>query len=323
MTARNIRMGTTLITFYNTAWWGLPEHMEYGDWVAEVYSKPQYYFDRMLDAVAEAGVEGVELAPIPGGWEGALQAYGDAAGVRRAFEARGLTLGSSYADGGSLIANALEDRATEAAADDYIDRHARFVAELGADIIVMGTVPRAPFSDGNFESDVPRDASERVAAQINRLGEVAGRHGVRIAVHTDAYSVCSRNRDIDTMMSLTDPSNVQLCLDAGHTTLDGGDAVAALASHVGRVPVMHWKDCIAPLDGSTLSGPLMKRHETMLKYFRIFGDGVIDWKAWQAALADSAWRGWAMAENDMAADPISEVRRAVTYFEEQLAVIYK
>ncbi|MDQ0615359.1 inosose dehydratase [Microbacterium sp. W4I4] len=323
MTMPNVRMGATLITFYNTAWWGLPKHMEYGDWVAEVQSKPKYYFDHMLDSVAAAGVEGVELAPIPGGWEGALQAYGHVAGVRAAFDVRGLTLGSSYADGGSLIGNALEDSAAEGAADDYIDRHARFVAEMGADIIVMGTVPRAQFSNGSFDSDVPREASEKVASQINRLGAVAGRHGVRIALHTDAYSVCSRNHDIDTMMSLTDPANVELCLDAGHTTLDGGDAVAVLDAHVGRVPVMHWKDCIAPLDGSTLSGPLMKRHETMLKYFRIFGDGIIDWKAWQRVLADNSWRGWAMAENDMAPDPIAEVRHAVEFFEKELAVIYK
>jgi inosose dehydratase len=319
---RAIDRGATLITFYDTAYWGLPE-MPYEDWVATVYADPRPYFDRMLDGMAEAGVDGIELAPAPGGWEGALRAYGSADGVRAELERRGLRLGSSYQNGAALIGDALDDPAREAAADDYARRHAEFVAALGASIIVMGTVPRAPFCDDRYDVAVPDEAMRRVAAQVDRLAAVAGEHGVRIALHTDAYSVCSRNADISRMLELTDPANVTLCLDAGHTTLDGGDAVAALRDHVGRTPVMHWKDCISPLDGATLQGAQMERHAVMLEYFRIFGDGIIDWRAWQEVLRDARWHGWAMAENDMAHDPIGEITAAFAFFDRELAQIWR
>jgi inosose dehydratase len=205
----------------------------------------------------------------------------------------------------------------------YTDEHARFVSDLGASIIVMGTVPRAPFSDGDYDADVPRAASERVADQVRRMAEAAARHGVTIALHTDAYSVCGRDQDIATMMQLTDPATVGLCLDAGHTALDGGDPVAVLRAHVDRVPVMHWKDCVAPLDGSTLTGDQMTRHERMLQNFRIFGEGSIDWRAWQSVLRDADWSGWAMAENDMSADPVGEIVRSLDFFDRELAGIHR
>jgi inosose dehydratase len=319
---RNVRLGSTLITFYNNAYWGLPADAGPGAFVEAVEKDARPYFDRMLDGMVEAGVEGIELAPRPGGWEGALLAYETVDGVAEALSSRGLSLGSSYQQGRQLIGSVLDGSMTADEADAYTRRHAEFVAALGADIIVMGTVARAPFSDGDFDAAVPDDAMRTVAEQVNRLAAAAWESGVRIALHTDAYSVCSRNEDIARMLELTDPTSVQLCLDAGHTTLDGGDAVAALAASVGRVPVMHWKDCIAPLHGSVPLGQ-PDPHGIMMRNFRIFGDGIIDWHAWQHVLADAHWRGWAMAENDMAPDPIAEIRKGLEYYRAELEDIYR
>jgi inosose dehydratase len=322
LTERNVRLGSTLITFYNNTYWGLPEEDGYAGFLKAVYGDPRPYFDRMLDGMVEAGVEGIELAPEPGGWEGALLAYGSTEGVAEALRSRGLALGSSYQNGRALIGSVMDGTMTAAEADDYVRRHAEFVSALGADIIVMGTVQRAAFTGGDFDAPVPDEAMAEVAEHVDRLAAVASASGVRIALHTDAYSVCSRNEDIARMLALTDPRWVQLCLDAGHTTLDGGDAVAALAASVGRVPVMHWKDCIEPLHGSVLVDH-PEPHAVMLEYFRIFGDGVIDWRAWQHVLADAQWRGWAMAENDMAADPIAEIRKGLDFYRTELESIYR
>lgn len=322
MTDHNIRIGSTMITFYNNTYWGLPEEIGAAGFRDVVMKDPLPYFERMLDGMKEAGVEGIELAPAPGGWEGAKAAYGSAAGLKKALDARGLALGSSYQNGRMLIGEVIDGTVTEEEADAYVDEHARFVAELGADIIVMGTVRRTLFTDGDFDAEVPLEAMELVASHINRLAAVAWKHGVRIALHTDAYSVCTRNRDINKMLELTNPENVWLCLDAGHTTLDGGDAVQALADNIRRVPVMHWKDCYEPMHGTAIVGH-PDPHALMIEHFRIFGDGIIDWKAWQRVLADAQWKGWAMAENDMAPDPVAELRQAIKYFNEELASIYK
>jgi inosose dehydratase len=312
-----------MITFYNARYWGLDARLPYEDWVRTVYEDPRRYFDGMLDGMVEAGVDGIEFAPAPGGWEGALRAYGSVEAVGKELSGRGLRLGSSYQDGGSLIGDALRDRGAEPVADDYTRRHAEFVAALGAGLIVMGTVPRAQFPGGDFEGDVANEVFDRVSEQVNRMAAISAKRGVRIALHTDAYSVCSRNRDISSMLARTDPASVALCLDAGHTTLDGGDAVEALREHVGRTPLMHWKDCIGTLDGSTLPAPLLERHAVMLKSFRIFGDGIINWQAWQRVLRDAGWSGWAMAENDMAEDPVAEIKQAFAFFDRELAAIHR
>jgi inosose dehydratase len=183
-------------------------------------------------------------------------------------------------------------------------------------------VPRSFF--GRDEDDPVAEADmARVAQQLDRLGAVAGRHGVRIALHTDAYSVCSRREDIAHLLSLTDPGTVQLCPDAGHITLDGGDAVAVLSDHVGRTPSMHWKDCCAPLDPHTLTGEGMANHAVMLRNFRVLGTGIVAWSEWMKVLRDANWAGWAMAEIDMSPDPVGEIRQAFDYLTRELEGIYR
>jgi inosose dehydratase len=321
-TAPRIRFGTEIITFFNTAYWGLGEGLSYPEWIAAVQRDPRFYFDRILDAAQELGLDGIELAPDPGGWTTALAAYGDVDGVQKALRERDLALGSSYTPSSKWLVPALTDPSVEAAADEHLAAHARFLGEFGADTIVMGTAARELFA-GGFDGDVPAEAFERVAAQLNRLGGVVGAYGVRLALHTDAYSICSRPADIDTLLSLTDPATVQLCPDAGHIALDGGDPVEVLRKHVGRVPVMHWKDCTGPLHPGTLSGPKMVQHETMLTYFRVLGAGSVRWHDWQRVLRDNDWSGWAQAEIDMSPDPVAEVRQAIDYFRAELAPIYR
>jgi inosose dehydratase len=286
----------------------------------------------MLDGSRDAGLEGIELAPEPGGWLTALRAYGDVDGVRRALEERGLVLCSSYAPGRQLIGNALADTSTEAEADEYMDRHARFVAELGADLITMGNLPRSRFGNNSpdhtataedFTRPVSDETFERYAEQVNRLAAVTAKHGVRLALHTDAYSVCSRNEDITTVLRLTDPKNVLLCPDAGHMALDSADPVAVLRDHIDRIPIMHWKDCAHPLSGHVLRGDQKERHAQMLQVFRVLGSGTIDWKRWMDVLRDAEWSGWAVEEIDDSPDPIGELRQGLAYFERELALIYR
>jgi len=318
----NIHIGTDLITFFNPGYWDLPTNLPHESFEKIVDESPLSYFERMLDGCREAGLDGIELAPSPGGWTNALRAYGSAQGVGEALSSRGLKLGTSYQPSGHVIAEVLAGEVTTAEADDYVRRHAEFVAELGGEIIVMGTVPRLSLPEEDYES-VSDSSMELVADHVNRLGAVAHEFGVVTALHTDAYSVCSRAPEIARMMNLTEPAFVKLCPDAGHISLDGGDAAEILAENVGRVPVMHWKDCAHPLDGRHLAGNGWQRHERMLKNFRVLGSGFVDWKRWQNVLKDAHWQGWAIAEIDMSPDPIGEIREGIRYFINELGPIYR
>lgn len=332
MTTDRIRWGTNLITFYDAAYWGLPPEITHPQWVAAFLASPHSYFERMLDGVREAGLEGVELAPAPAGFEAALAAYGSAAAFTGSLDRRGLTLTSSYAPGRQLVGEAMVDPDLCARADAYVHAHCRFLVDMGADTIVMGNLARSRFGNdspddtataADFEEPVDRVVHERFAEHMNRLGRIAGGYDVRIAIHTDAYSVCSRNDDITTVLSLTDPDTVQLCPDAGHITIDGGDAVQVLSDHIDRIPTMHWKDCCAPLSGHVLRGDQKERHAQMLKNFRVLGSGIVDWTRWMHVLADAEWEGWATEEIDNSPDPVGELRSGRRYFTDVLASIHR
>lgn len=327
----NIRWGTNLITFYDPSHWGLSPQLSHPEWVRAFNADARRFFDSMLDGVRDAGLQGVELAPEPVGFEAALLAYGSPAEFTRALDDRGLRLSSSYAPGRQLIGNAMNDPALEAPADQYIERHAQFLSEMQVDVITMGNIARSRFGNESpddtavaedFNTAVSLETHSRFADQVNRLARISSKYGVRIAIHTDAYSVCSRANDIARVLSLTDPLSVLLCPDAGHIALDGGDPVEVLRHNIARIPTMHWKDCSAPLSGHTLRGNQKERHATMLKHFRVLGSGTIDWPSWMRVLRDARWAGWATEEIDNSPTPIEELRQGRAFFDRDLASIY-
>lgn len=326
-----IRFSTNLITFFNTGIWGLGETIPYVDWERAFHTEPRRYLDSMLDLAQAGGVEGVELAPDPGGYPSIVEAYGSAAAFGTALNERGLSLSSSYAPAKRLITQMRADPASRPQVEAQFNAHAAFTAELGASAITIGNLPRSRFGDdspddtateGDFTAPVAREVHERFADEVNRLGAITAQHGVKLAIHTDAYSICSRPEDIATVLSMTDPAYVALCPDAGHITLDGGDPVAVLDAHLDRIPHMHWKDCIGPLSGHTLRGIQKERHAEMLTHFRILGSGTVDWAAWIDILARRNWSGWAIEEIDMSPEPVEELRVGLDYYRKVLAHRY-
>ncbi|MFD4957848.1 sugar phosphate isomerase/epimerase family protein [Microbacterium sp. NPDC058389] len=326
-----IRFGTNIITFYDPSWWGLPAGLTHPEWDRAFRADPRHYFDTMLDGARDAGVEAIELAPDPAGWEAALACYGSPAAFQEALAERGLVLSSSYAHGRQLIGAAMESVEGRAVAADAFARHARFLVEMGADTIVSGNISRSRFGNdspddtaiaADFTRPVSQEVHERFAEELNRLGEIVAREGVLIAIHTDAYSICSREEDIATVMSLTDPAGVGLCPDAGHIALDGGDPVQVLRDNIARVRTMHWKDCANPLSGHLLRGDQKERHAIMLTHFRVLGSGTVDWESWMGVLRDHRWRGWAIEEIDNSPDPVAELRRGLAHFHDHLAPLY-
>ncbi|MFI7294886.1 sugar phosphate isomerase/epimerase family protein [Streptomyces sp. NPDC050121] len=329
----DLRWSTDLVTFFDPPYWDLPADLPYDDWEREVDNDPRRFFDRMLDEAAQVGLAGIELAPAPGGWVNALNAYGTAAAFKRELDRRNLQMSSSYVlpvllkaaiDAPDPRAQADANRALE----EDTARHAAFLREVGCPTMVTSTIPRAPFSDiagveasaAAFDAPVDEHLMGAVAEQLDRIGRVASAEGLHVAVHTDAYSLASRTDDIDLLMSLTDPARVKLCIDAGHIALDGGDPLAVVQRHAGRAPVLHWKDCASHLPPHTLSGPPMTRHDVMIKYFRVMGpDGVVDWTKWTQILRDQGWRGWGVAEIDMSPDPQRQIREGIDYFNRTLA----
>lgn len=305
-----------VITYYAPSFWDLATPEELSDYVA---AHPTAFYDRLMDAVAESGVGHVELCMAPGDWRTALAAYGTPAAFVDSLSSRGLVLSGSYQSGWSYEA-AFEDAAIRRTLLDDTARHAEFLAACGADILLSGPPRR-----GSMERSIALPLSERtsslVAQMFTDLGEATRQSGVRLSIHTEAYSCVCREEDISSVLAATDPWLVHLCPDSGHVTLDGGDVSKVVGAHADRMTSMHWKDCIGERDDVPATGVVT--HEQMMEQFRRMGKGIVRWAEVVTAMRDRRFRGYAVAEIDLAPEPVEDVRDILDYFESDLSDIYR
>ncbi|GAA1015128.1 xylose isomerase [Acrocarpospora pleiomorpha] len=297
---------TSTITFYKPQRLGSEDLPALVEVVGE---DPQRFWDRLLDGVAASGARAVEFSIPPGDWATARHAYGGAAGVRRALARRGLAISSSYMTG-HPISDAVNNSAERSRLRELVHDHASFIAELSGDLILQGPAKRALTEEGPSEHVAPefRDA---VADIVEDMARAARAGGTRYAIHTEAYSLVARDTDVDAMMARTDPELVLLCPDAGHITLDGGDAVSILRRHAARVPIAHWKDCAAPVSGDISTGHI--RHGRMIESFRRAGHGIVDWPRFADEFIRNPTPRWAVAEVDFADAPVADVAEVLTF----------
>ncbi|HZU62813.1 MAG TPA: sugar phosphate isomerase/epimerase [Novosphingobium sp.] len=295
-----------LITFFHPSFWGLANEDEV---VALGKAEPRPFWDRMLDAVAQSGARGIELTFSPFGWRDTLAAYGSAAGFAEALAARGLQLASGFfAD--VAIGGDLETAETRAAYIAEASLYAEYLGSFGVDAMVMGLPMRA-----SWDSQPPQiasfDTAKTIADFCNLLGAATLRHGVQLALHTEAHSLFSLARDIDLILLLTDPVFVGFCPDTAHILLGGANPVEVVARHKERLIATHWKDATGP---APVRIPIDHQvHLSHRPYFCALGAGKVDWAGWQALLTDARFAGWNIVEIDAVPDPVAEVRRSLAF----------
>lgn len=157
------------------------------------------------------------------------------------------------------------------------------------------------------------EAWMRVAAGLNRAGEYARRHGVRLVYHPHFGTNVETPEEIDRLMALTDPEVVWLLADTGHIRAGGGDPVQVIEKHISRVGYLHLKDVrpevlhVVRTEGhSFLDGVRMGM-------FTVPGDGCIDFGTVFDVLRKHGYQGWMIleAEQDpVKADPVVYARKA-------------
>lgn len=311
-----LKWAAQVITFYHPDFWSAASSEELQ---VRVDESPKEFFDRLFDSVEATEVDYVELCGPPGDWKTALRAYGSPAGVASALRERNLTLSGSYQSGWVLEAG-MADADTGRKILDDVRRHAEFLAACGCDILMSGP-PRRGVMEPSIALPVSKRSMERTAEIMSRMGEATRELGVRFAIHTEAYSCVCREGDIDRIMARTDPSIVNLCPDFGHIALDGGIGANISERHSDRITNMHWKDCIGERSDVPEKGVVT--HAQMMEQFRRMGEGTVDWAAIVGALRDHRVRAYAVAEIDLAPDPIAATRDILDYFNENLADIYR
>src|SRR4051794_17208478 len=83
---RAIKFSTDLVTFYAPSFWGGSGNLDDIDAVVRSAGwDPARFWERILDASRDAGLDGIEITFRPGDWHSAISAYGSAEGFSAAL----------------------------------------------------------------------------------------------------------------------------------------------------------------------------------------------------------------------------------------------
>lgn len=291
------RFATDVVTFYHPDFWGLPSADAVRAWSL---AHPELFWARVMDALDEAGVTGIELTFAPGDIESALRAFGSAQGFRRELVSRGLAVVSAFVAGED--SPDWRDAGNLPAIVADAERRADFLVDVGAELLVAGLPMRTTFGTRPpLFVDAPY--MTRMADIAHAVGEAVSRQGVRLAFHTESNSTLWYERDIDLFMSFTDPRYVWLCPDSCHIALGGGDPVAVARRHARRVALAHWKDAVRPIDVElTIDETVFAQQQP---YMAELGSGIVDWKGWADVMSRTPGADTVLIELDEAADPVA------------------
>ncbi|MFJ9245787.1 sugar phosphate isomerase/epimerase family protein [Streptomyces sp. NPDC101776] len=291
------RFATDIVTFYHPDFWDLPSADAVRAWAL---AHPERFWARVMDALDEAGVTGLELTFAPGDIASALRAFGSAQGFRRELVTRGLSVVSAFVAGED--SPDWRDSGNLPAIVADAERRAAFLVDLGAELLVAGLPMRTTFGTRPpLFVDAPYMI--RMADIAHAVGEAVSRQGVRLAFHTESNSTLWYERDIDLFMSFTDPRYVWLCPDSCHIALGGGDPVAVADRHARRVALAHWKDAVGPIDVElTIDETVFAQQQP---YMAELGSGIVDWKGWAEVMSRTPGADTVLIELDEAADPVA------------------
>ncbi|WP_128377127.1 sugar phosphate isomerase/epimerase family protein [Streptomyces cavernae] len=305
------RFATDIVTFYHPEFWGLESAGDFRDWAVE---NPERFWERVLDALTEAGVTGIELTFAPGDIDSVLRAFGDAPSFRRDLAARGLSVVSAFIASSECPDWRHGTNLPAIVAD--AERRAAFLTEVGAEVLVAGLPMRATFGT-RPPFFVDAAYMTRMADIAHAVGEAVAQHGVRLAFHTESNSTLWYERDIDLFMVLTDPRYVWLCPDSCHIALGGGDPVAVARRHSQRIALAHWKDAVKPIDVElTIDETVFAQQQP---YMTELGKGIVDFKGWADEMSRTPGAAIVLIELDEAPDPVAALRAGITVAQEARA----
>jgi inosose dehydratase len=113
--------------------------------------------------------------------------------------------------------------------------------------------------------------------------------------------------EVERLAAAIESDVLPFCLDVGHSTVGGGDPVAALRAYGKRVTHVHLKDVDPGLLGR------LRRREiggfgdaVRQRLFTELGSGVLDLDGILAVLAERRYDGWLIVEQDSGWPPPAE-----------------
>ena len=250
---------------------------------------------QVLDEMAAAGYAGTEL----GDW-GFLPTT--PAALAADVGRRGLSLVAAFVPVALAHADAIDEGVERAV------RTARLLSEsAGSDAFIVLSDDNASVPNRTARAGRVRDAdglapaewdafarhAERVASQV------ADATGLRTVFHHHCAGYVETPREIDALLSRTDPALLGLCLDTGHLTFAGGDPLSALATYGDRIWHVHFKDCDPALAAQSRSEGWDYHTSVRRGIFCELGRGTVPFAGVLDALRLRNYTGWIVVEQDV------------------------
>jgi inosose dehydratase len=258
--------------------------------------------DRVLEEMASLGLRATELGPI-----GYLPL--DPAPLREQLDRHGLRLVAGF------VPLVLHERSLDATLEEA-ERLAALLEGAGAEVFVAAVV-----MDAGWSAPVKLDDEQwrRVIAGLDTVRELAGRHGLTLALHPHAGTLLEKADDIERVVA---DSDVPLCLDTGHYAIAGLDVPAFVEREGSRIVHVHLKDVDAEVAAQVREGALSLTEATRLGLFRPLGTGDAEIDEVVGLLDAHGYDRWFVLEQDtsitgeeppVGLGPVVDVRASIEY----------
>ncbi|MDO9637293.1 MAG: myo-inosose-2 dehydratase [Pseudotabrizicola sp.] len=155
-------------------------------------------------------------------------------------------------------------------------------------------------------NDRPRLSTDDMVAfgaKLEAFAAYLAGEGITLVYHHHMGTVVESPEDIDALMAATGP-HTHLLFDAGHCTFGGGDPVAVLTRHAGRVRHFHAKNIRPAITAQVRAKGMSFLQGVLAGAFTVPGDqeGGVDFAPLLQVLADVGYDGWIVIEAEQ--DPV-------------------
>lgn len=269
-------------------------------------------YPQVLDEMVKSGYAGTEL----GDW-GFMPT--DPTKLRAELAKRKLTMV------GDFVPVALAKREAHAAGEENALKIARLMAEAEDKtcFIVLadenGSVPLRTQKAGRIQPQdgLSKDQWKVFAEGANRIARaVKEKTGLRTVFHHHCAGYVETPAEIETLLSLTDPSLVGLVLDMGHYMYGGGDPLKALKALRSRIWHIHFKDYEPHVGEQARKEGWDYFAAVKHGIFCELGKGAVDFPAIVKVLNETNYDGWIVVEQDVLPGmgvPFESAQRNRTY----------
>ena len=273
-------------------------------------------YESILAEIASAGYTGTELGP-----------YGyfptDSGILNESVNRFGLTLLSSF------VPVPLTDPSRTKTTIAHVRQVGALLSALGAKLLVLADcqTPQRQQIAGHVPVNGSKSLSlaqwKQVGAVIREVENAAAEFGLGVVFHPHVATFVETPLETECLFDALASSNsrVGLCLDTGHCVYGGGDPIEEARKYRPALKYVHIKDVDTRVLGEARHNKLDFEQAVGAGVFSRIGSGCIDFKNFFRFLAESAYSGWAVVEQDVifgktTEPPLDSMRTSLTYLKD-------